>query len=170
MVSSIENRPVGRLQKGVVRLLEYMAAIILAGIMLLIIVDVVARYLFHKPIAASFEITEMAMQVMIYLCIAVAMASNDHIRVTLIDPVLARAPRLARWIERLSAALVAAALFGTGFAVVGLAQGKAVDVTAVLGLPIAPVAWTIAVALMLSAALAIYAVAVGTTHRDEHND
>jgi len=159
----------GRVQRRVVQVVEYAAAAILAGIMLLTITDVVARYLFHKPIAASFEVTEMAMQVMIYLCMAVAMASNDHIRVTLIDPVLDRLPRLAGWIERISGAAVASALFGTGLAVIGVAEGKAGEVTAVLGLPIAPVAWAIACALLLSAALAACA-AVRQTQEDASND
>lgn len=169
MASSKKIGPAGRLQRRVVQVVEYAAAVILAGIMLLTIVDVVARYLFRKPIAASFEVTEMAMQVMIYLCMAVAMASNDHIRVTLIDPVLERLPRLAGWIERISGVVVALALFGTGLAVMGVAEGKVGEVTAVLGLPIAPVAWAIACALILSAALAAYA-AVRETHKDERND
>lgn len=169
MASSKKIGPVWRTQRRVVLGLEYVAAVILAGIMLLTIADVVARYLFHKPIAASFEVTEMAMQVMIYLCMAVAMASNDHIRVTLIDPVLNRLPRLAGWIGRISGIAVALALFGTGIAVTAVAQGKAGEVTAVLGLPIAPVAWAIACALILSAALAAFA-AVRTTHKDVSHD
>lgn len=169
MASSIEKGPVGRLQKRLVGLLEYIAAIMLAGIMLLVIVDVVARYLFHKPIAASFEMTDMIMQVMVYLCIAVAMASNDHIRVTLIDGILSRVPRLSGWIERLSSILVALALLGAGIAEIGFAKGKAVEISAVLGLPIAPIAWAIAVALILSAALAVYAAIANTTPGDDYN-
>ena len=88
--------------RRVVQALEYAAALILAGIMLLTVVDVGARYAFQRPIAAGFEVTEMAMQVMIYLCIAVAVASNDHIRVTLIDPVLKRVSWLKRTIDGVS--------------------------------------------------------------------
>lgn len=150
--------PVERFRAGLLRLIEYVAAALLAGIMLMTIVDVVARYLFRRPIAASFELTEMAMQVMIYLCIAVAMANNDHIRVTLIDPLLARVPRVERLLDRMFGVVMAVALGGLGIAATELARGKVGDVTAVLGLPIAPVAWGIGLALCLAALLAVWAL------------
>lgn len=170
MALLIENGPIGRSQRRLVKFLEYVGAVILAGIMVLTIVDVVARYLFQNPIAASFEVTEMAMQIMIYLCMAVAVASNDHIRVTLIDPILDRMPRLARSIENISGLAIALVLFGMGVAVMRLAAGKAGEVTAVLGLPIAPVAWAIALSLILSAALAVYAAITRTIPKEDPND
>lgn len=156
--------------RRVVQALEYAAALILAGIMLLTVVDVGARYAFQRPIAAGFEVTEMAMQVMIYLCIAVAVASNDHIRVTLIDPVLKRVSWLKRTIDGVSGVAIAMALAGMGIAMIGLAAGKSGEVTLVLGLPIAAVAWTIALTLILSAALAAYAIVAGPTDDEADDD
>lgn len=151
------------LRARLLRAIEYVAAILLAGIMLLTVTDVVARYLFHSPIPAGFELTEMAMQVMIYLCIAVAVATNDHIKVTLIDPLLARLPRLATGIDRLSGVLVAVAFAFLGYTMMELARGKAGDLTAVLGWPVAPVAWVIGGAMYLSAILAAWSVIRPTT-------
>ncbi|MGE4336287.1 MAG: TRAP transporter small permease [Pigmentiphaga sp.] len=146
------------LRAKLLRTIEYAAAILLAGIMLLTVTDVVARYLFHSPIPASFELTEMAMQIMIYLCIAVAVATNDHIKVTLIDPLFARLPRLERGIDRLSGVLIAVAFAFLGYTMMELARGKESDITAVLGWPVAPVAWVIGGAMYLSAILAAWSV------------
>lgn len=162
---------VERMRMGILRLVEYVAAILMAGIMLMMITDVVARYVFHRPIAASFELVEMAMQVMLYLCIAVAMARNDHIKVSLIDPLLARFPRLGWAIDRISQVGIVVILGFLGLAVIELAQGKAGEVTAVLGFPVAPVAWVIGLALCLSALLSAWAaVQQLTTHDEDGHD
>ncbi|MHC3939052.1 TRAP transporter small permease [Paenochrobactrum sp. BZR 201-1] len=152
-----------------IQTLEYMAAIMLGGIMLLTFTDVIARYAFHRPIAASFELTEMTMQVMIYLCIAVAVASNDHIKVTLIDPLIKLVPFLKTSADKISGSIIAISLGLLGFAEINLAQGKANEITPVLELPVAPVAWLIGIALCLSAVLAARAVFVADTNYGEHN-
>lgn len=158
MISGIDIGLADRLRSRLVRSIEYAAAILLAGIMLLTLTDVVARYLFRRPIGASVELTEMAMQVMIYLCIAVAVAGNNHIKVTLMDVLFTRFPRLERWIDRLSILAVAIILALIGIAMFELAQGKSRDITSVLRLPIAPVAWVIGVSLCISAVLAAWSL------------
>lgn len=153
-----ESGAADTLRARLLRIIEYASAILLAGIMLLTVTDVVARYLFHNPLPASFELTEMAMQVMIYLCIAVAVATNDHIKVTLLDSLFVRLPRLERSVDRLSGVLIAVAFVFLGYTMTELARGKAGDLTSVLGWPVAPVAWAIAAAMFLSAILAAWAV------------
>jgi len=88
----------------------------------------------------------------------VAVATNDHIKVTLIDPLFARLPRLASGVDRLSGILVAMAFAYLGYTMMALARGKESDITAVLGWPVAPVAWVIAGAMYLSAILAAWSV------------
>ena len=147
-----------RLRSYLLQVIEYAAAILLAGIMFLTLVDVLSRYLFRRPIGASLELTEMAMQVMIYLCIAVAVAGNNHIKVTLLDSLFARVPRLERWVGWMSTMAFAIILGMLGLAMFALAQGKASDITPVLRLPIAPVAWAIGVSLFISALLAAWSI------------
>ena len=147
-----------RLRSRLVQAIEYAASILLGGIMLLTLADVFARYLFRRPIGASLELSEMAMQVMIYLCIAVAVAGNNYIKVTLMDALFTRFPRLERWIGRLSTLVIAIILALVGLAMFELAQGKSRDITAVLKLPIAPVAWAIGLSLCISAVLAAWSI------------
>ncbi len=147
-----------RRRRGLLSVIEHVAAVLLAAIMICTVADVVARYFFHRPIAAAFELTEMTMQVMIYLCIAVAVGTNDHIKVTLIDSLFNRLPRLEGRVDRLASLLSAMAFAYLGYTMADLARGKAVDLTPVLNWPIAPVAWLISGAMFVSAILAFWSL------------
>ncbi len=147
-----------RVRGRLLSVVEQVAAVLLAAIMCLTVADVVARYFFHRPISAAFELTEMTMQVMIYLCIAVAVGTNDHIKVTLIDSLFNRLPKLEGRVDRLASLLTAIAFAYLGYTMVDLARGKAVDLTPVLNWPIAPVAWLISGAMFVSAILAFWSL------------
>ncbi|MCL4745009.1 MAG: TRAP transporter small permease [Burkholderiaceae bacterium] len=138
--------------------------------MLITVVDVVFRYLLKSPLAASFELTEVLLVVMIYASIAVAMARDDHIEVTLLNPLLARAPwfnRAARTVFRLAIAVAFSLL---GYWVFELGQGKWVEFTPVMHLPLAPVAWAVVVALVLAAVLSVLSVVSPLEKRPAQDD
>jgi TRAP-type C4-dicarboxylate transport system permease small subunit len=61
--------------------LSYAAGIILAGMMVLIISDVLMRYVFAKPIHGVLEITE---EILMIAVVFLTLASAPHIRVTFI--------------------------------------------------------------------------------------
>lgn len=149
-----------RFRNRLVLVLEVLASLLLLAIMLITVVDVVFRYLLESPLAASFELTEVLLAMMIFASIAIAMARDDHIEVTLLDSVLARVPRFRRVTRIVFRLAIAVAFAFLGFWVFELGQGKRVEFTPVMHLPLAPVAWAIAAALAVAAVLAVLSVVV----------
>jgi TRAP-type C4-dicarboxylate transport system permease small subunit len=129
-----------------------------AGLLLLAIVgvtvlDVFGRYLFNAPLPGGFELTEIMMALLIFVSMPVVTRQDGHIKVDILDLVL---PRGARFYQDLLGDLVGV--------VVGLllAWGmwkKAGDFSAyggytdVLKIPSAPVAYVIALMMLLTAAI-----------------
>lgn len=56
------------------------AAIALASIMFLMLIDVTGRYLFNAPLPGAAEIIELAMGVCVFAALPLVTASNEHIR------------------------------------------------------------------------------------------
>jgi len=155
-----------RFRDALVRALEWIASALLVAILLITVVDVVFRYLIGRPLAASFELTEILLAVMIFASIGVAMARDDHIEVTLLDPLLERLPRFNRAMRVASRMAIAAAFLLLGIWVFELGQGKRVEFTPVMHLPLAPVAWAVAAALVVAAVLAVLPVFAKTPPGD----
>ncbi|HLT27468.1 MAG TPA: TRAP transporter small permease subunit [Zeimonas sp.] len=155
-----------RFRDALVRALEWIASALLVAILLITVVDVVFRYLIGRPLAASFELTEILLAVMIFASIGVAMARDDHIEVTLLDPLLERLPRFNRAMRVASRMAIAAAFLLLGIWVFELGQGKRVEFTPVMHLPLAPVAWAVAAALVVAAVLAVLSVFAKTPPGD----
>ena len=149
-----------RFRNRLVLVLERFYSRFLLSIMLVTVVDVVFRYLLENPLAASFELTEVLLAMMIFASIAIAMARDDHIEVTLLDSVLARVPRFQRAARVVFRLAIALAFSFLGFWVYELGQGKRVEFTPVMHLPLAPVAWAIAAALAIAAVLAVLSIVV----------
>ncbi len=147
-----------RVRRSVVAVLEIAAAALLVAIMMITVVDVVFRYLLHQPLAASFELTEVLLAMMLFASIAIAMARDDHIEVTLLDPLLARLPRFRRATHVVFRIAIALALSFLAFRMLELGQGKRVEFTPVMHLPLAPVAWFVAIALAVAALLSLLSV------------
>ena len=129
-----------RFRDTIVSALERIASLLLVAIMLITIVDVVFRYLLKSPLAASFELTEVLLSVMIFASIAVAVARDEHIEVTLFESLLTRFPPFKRTVYVVSRLAIAVAFFCLGFWVFELGNGKWVEFTPVMHLPLAPVA------------------------------
>ncbi len=53
----------------------------------LTVVDVVARYLFNRPVNGAFELTEMMLATVIFLAMPLTTAKGEHIEVQLLNPV-----------------------------------------------------------------------------------
>lgn len=132
-------------------LAEWCAAAGLFGMMMVTVVDVIGRYLFHAPLQASFELTEYLMSVLLFVALPLVSLRGEHVRITLIDDHLAPAAR--GWRDRatgLLAGLVCAVL-GWRVAVLGLRLAEYGDTTQSLRLPLAPLAFFAALSLALSA-------------------
>jgi TRAP-type C4-dicarboxylate transport system permease small subunit len=90
-------------------LLGVAASTILLGMMLLTFADVIARYLFNRPFAGAFEVTELLLLVLIFAGLPLVTYADEHALMDFIDRLLG--PRPTRVLERLVQALCAAVMF-----------------------------------------------------------
>jgi TRAP-type C4-dicarboxylate transport system permease small subunit len=79
-------------------LLGVVASAVLFAMMGLTVVDVVARYVFNRPLRGAFEVTELMLLVLIFAGLPLVSFSDEHATMDFIDRVLG--PRVQRWLER----------------------------------------------------------------------
>ena len=85
------------------------ASALLFGMMLLTFADVVARYLFNRPIRGAFEVTELVLLTLIFAGLPLVSHADEHVTMDFIDRVLPPAAR--RVLLRLVHAACAALMF-----------------------------------------------------------
>jgi TRAP-type C4-dicarboxylate transport system permease small subunit len=85
------------------------ASALLACLMLVTFVDVVARYLFNRPIRGAFEVTELLLLVLIFAGLPLVSHADEHVTMDFIDRWLGSRGR-AR-LDRVINLLVAALMF-----------------------------------------------------------
>jgi TRAP-type transport system small permease protein len=85
------------------------AAGILLAMMALTVVDVVARYVFSRPVRGAFEVTELMLLVLIFAGLPLVSFSDEHAVMDFIDRMLGS--RGQQWLERLVQAACAAFMF-----------------------------------------------------------
>ena len=78
-------------------LLGVAASSILLAMMLLTVVDVVARYAFHRPLRGAFEVTELMLVVLIFAGLPLVSYADQHALMDFIDRLLR--PRAQRRLE-----------------------------------------------------------------------
>jgi TRAP-type transport system small permease protein len=77
-------------KRRVEALLGVAASAILLAMMLLTTVDVVARYVFNRPLRGAFEVTELMLLVLIFAGLPLVSFTNEHAVMDFIDRVLGR--------------------------------------------------------------------------------
>jgi len=90
-------------------LLGIAASAILLAMMLLTVVDVVARYVFSRPVRGAFEVTELMLVVLIFAGLPLVSFSEEHAVMDFIDRVTGT--RARRWLRRAVEAASAAFMF-----------------------------------------------------------
>jgi TRAP-type C4-dicarboxylate transport system permease small subunit len=90
-------------------LLGVVASAILFAMMLLTVVDVVARYVFNRPLRGAFEVTELMLLVLIFAGLPLVSFADEHAVMDFIDRVLG--PRSQRRLERFVQLLNGAFMF-----------------------------------------------------------
>jgi TRAP-type C4-dicarboxylate transport system permease small subunit len=103
------NAPVPAWERRVEALLGVAASAILMGMMLLTVVDVVARYVFSRPLRGAFEVTELMLLVLIFAGLPLVSFTDEHAVMDFVDRVLR--PRGLALMHRLVQAVSAAFLF-----------------------------------------------------------
>jgi TRAP-type transport system small permease protein len=92
------------------------ASAILMGMMCLTFVDVVARYVFNRPIRGGFEVTELLLLVLIFAGLPLVSHADEHVTMDFIDRLLRRGAHL--WLHRIVNLLVAGLMFFMAWQVV----------------------------------------------------
>ena len=139
-------------------LLGVAASVILFCMMLLTVVDVVARYRLKMPVRGAFEVTELMLVVLIFAGLPLVSFSDEHAVMDFIDRVLG--PRAQRGLERLVQLACAAFMF----LLTGLMWSKADriwayrDVTDVLKILYGPFVYFMAGTLALAGLIHLYKV------------
>jgi TRAP-type transport system small permease protein len=84
------------------------ASAILMALMCLTFVDVVARYVFNRPLRGGFEITELLLLVLIFAGLPLVSHADEHVTMDFIDHLLGERARrsLARTVHAVVAALM----------------------------------------------------------------
>ena len=103
------NAPEQRWERRVEATLGVAASAILFAMMLLTFVDVVARYVFSRPVRGAFEVTELMLVVLIFAGLPLVSYADEHVTMDFIDRLVgprARA-RLERGVHVVTSAIMA---------------------------------------------------------------
>jgi TRAP-type C4-dicarboxylate transport system permease small subunit len=103
------NAPEQRWERRVEATLGVAASAILFAMMLLTFVDVVARYVFSRPVRGAFEVTELMLVVLIFAGLPLVSYADEHVTMDFIDRLVgprARA-RLERGVHVVTTAIMA---------------------------------------------------------------
>jgi TRAP-type C4-dicarboxylate transport system permease small subunit len=124
---------------------------VLFGMMMLTVVDVVARYLLASPIRQAFELTEISLAMLIFCGMPAVSLHGTHVVTDLIDPLLTK--RAKDMVVRTSDAICAIAVGGLAMILWRRAQSMADshDRTPVAGIELAPLVYLMAALLVATA-------------------
>ena len=159
------SEPERRWERRADAILGIAASALLFAMMCLTFVDVVGRYLFSRPIRGGFEITELALLVLIFAGLPLVSHGDEHVTMDFIDRMLP--PRALNVLVRVVHALVAAMFFFlTWQMLIKAARISAYgDTTDVLRIVIGPFVYFMAAMICLTAAVHLFKVFVpGTRH------
>ena len=136
------------------------AALLLLGMTLLTFADVVARYLLNRPIRGAFEITELALLVLIFAGLPLVSRADEHVTMDFIDRILP--PLLLRALVRLVHAACAVLMFFLAWQVwikAGKISGYG-DTTDILRIAVGPFVYFMDAMIALTGAVHVYKVFV----------
>src|SRR5712672_953229 len=152
-------------ERGVDFLLGISASVLLLVLMALTFVDVVARYLFSRPMRGAFEATELMLLVLIFAGLPLVSHADEHVTMDFIDRMLPSGA--TRVLIRAVHALCAAVMFFVAWQV-WLKAGKIAgygDTTDVLRVPVGPFVYFMAAAVALTGLVHVLRVFVPGTRR-----
>ena len=136
------------------------ASAILFAMMCLTFIDVVARYLFNRPIRGGFEVTELLLLVLIFAGLPLVSHADEHVTMDFIDRILP--PRLKDlWVRAMHAVCAALMFFLCWQAWIKASKiASYADTTDVLRITISPFVYFMAAMIALTALVHVYKVFV----------
>ncbi|MBW8905709.1 MAG: TRAP transporter small permease [Betaproteobacteria bacterium] len=159
------TEPERRWERRVDAVLGIAASALLLAMMCLTFVDVVARYLFNRPIRGAFEITELMLLVLIFAGLPLVSHADEHVTMDFIDRMLPAAAVLA--LQRLVHAVVGALFFFLAWQMwIKAARISAYgDTTDVLRILVGPFVYFMVGTIALTACLHVFKVFVPGNRR-----
>ena len=141
-------------------LLGVAASAILFAMMVLTFVDVVARYIFNRPVRGAFEVTELTLLVLIFAGLPLVSWADEHAVMDFIDKLFG--PRGQRILRGIVDVLCAAILCLLGWQVLRKADRIWAyrDATDVLRIPYGPFVYFMAAMIGLTALIHLYRMAM----------
>jgi TRAP-type transport system small permease protein len=127
-----------------------LCALPLGLIVLLTFVDVFARYVFSRPIRGSLEIIQYAMALVIFTALPVVTRHRGHIVVSLIDKYMTGGRKRVQQVVCDALSLLALALITWRLWEQGFSDQAGKTQSIVLGMPQAPLSWTLCVLAALA--------------------
>jgi len=132
------------------------ASAILLAMMGLTVVDVVARYVFNRPLRGAFEVTELLLLVLIFAGLPLVSLADEHAVMDFVDRVLGGRARaaLVRMVEAVSAAFLFLLAWLTWLKADRIWAYR--DATDVLRIVYGPFVYFMALTLALAAVIHLY--------------
>lgn len=120
------------------RLLALGAGVVLLGLLGLVLFDVVMRYALRLPFLGAYEMTELAMVLIVFLALPYCAATSGHVAVDVLSPLLDR-PSL-RWLTvaiHLAGAVLMAVIAwqATLYAIGSIQRGEATNMLKIAKYP-----------------------------------
>ena len=145
--------------------LGVVSAVVLMAMMLVTAVDVAGRYLFSRPLAGGFELTEMMLAALIYCGLPLVSKRREHIVIDTFDTFMSKPVK--RGFDILADIVCTVALAGLSWLLFRRAIRVAEygDTTSVLTLPLAPVAYLMGAMIVVTAAIHLWLIFV--PHQDD---
>jgi TRAP-type C4-dicarboxylate transport system permease small subunit len=148
--------PAHRWERRADAVLGVAASAILFALMALTFVDVVARYVFNRPIRGAFEVTELLLLVLIFAGLPLVSHADEHVTMDFADRWLTPAGR--RLLNRFIQFVVAALMFFMAWQVwIRAARVSSYgDATDVLRIAYGPFVYFMAAMIALAGAIHVY--------------
>ena len=154
------------LVRGSGRVLSVFVAVILFALMLLTCVDVVGRYFFNAPVQGASELTQFGMGLVVFGALPLVSASGSHIVVGLLELLAGRTVQRLQRLVMTVTSVVALAAMGCRLALTGLDLASYGDSSSFLRIPLAPMAYFMAVMAFVAALAAIAHFFAGASQED----
>lgn len=133
------------------------ASALLFCLMCVTFVDVVARYLFNRPIRGAFEVTELLLLVLIFAGLPLVSHADEHVTMDFIDRIVGRGAEV--WVRVMHAVCAAVFFFLTWQ--IWIKAGKIAgygDTTDVLRIPVGPFVYFMVAMIALTGLVHVFKV------------
>ena len=129
------------------------AALLLFGMMTITVVDVFGRYLFNAPLASGYELIQIGMAVLVFVTLPILTARDEQVRIDIFIHIFPRSVR--PWLRLVSEVICLVILVAFAWFLWQRAASfvSAQETTSTLRFPLAPLAFFVAAAWLVAAAI-----------------